>query len=470
MTQQIRVAVNDLPGPDGLPLLGNAFGLRADRLHLILEAWNVEYGPLFVVRVGSRRMVVTSDPALQSEMLRARPETYRRVRSIEAILLDLDIEGVFSAEGDAWRPQRKLAMEALAPKNLRTFYPALLDVMARLSARWKRAAQAQRELDLLDEFRRVTVDVTTRLVFGHDVNTLGSDHKDPLSLLLEPLFPAVNRRLSAPFPYWRWVRLPRDRALDATMAKLFVWVQERVHNARALLDEHPERVDHPTNFLEAMLVARDESGVGFSDAVITGNALTMLVAGEDTTANTMAWAVHHLCDEPRVQDELRREARAVFTGSAPLDLEAAGTLLYAGAVAHETMRLRPVAPLLFLEPTRDVMLGELSLPQGTTVILLTRPPAVSASVLDAERFVPERWLQATPAAQRFDTSLAIPFGSGPRICPGRSLALLEMRLVLATLYDQFDIERSIAAEAVGECFAFSMTPTQLPARVRLRAS
>lgn len=460
--------ITELPGPRGVPLVGNALELRPDRLHLVLEAWCRAHGPVFRVRAGTRRMVVVADAKLQGEVLRARPDTYRRVRTIETLLTELGIEGVFSAEGAAWKPQRKLAMEALAPKNLRTFYPSLVQVADRLRTRWTAAARSGRTLDLLDEFRRVTVDVTTRLVFGHDLNTLGSEQKDPLSLLLEPLFPALNRRLSALVPYWRFVRLPADRALDSTMQRLFVWVQARVQQARDALTAHPERTEHPTNFLEAMLVAKDDRGVGFSDTVITGNALTMLVAGEDTTANTLAWAVHHLSDDPRVQDELRHEAASLFVDGAPPDLEAAGALLYAGAVAQETMRLRPVAPLLFLEPTRDVVLGELDLPQGTTVILLTRAPAVRDDVMDADRFVPERWLQATPAARRFDTALAIPFGSGPRICPGRSLALLEMRVVLATLYQHFDIERAVPRDAVREHFAFSMTPTQLPARVRLR--
>lgn len=466
-----QTALSQLPGPRGLPLLGNALDLKAERLHLVLEAWDRQHGPMFVVRAGLRRMLVVSDAKLQGELLRARPELYRRVSTIETALDEMGVTGVFSAEGSAWKPQRRLAMEALAPKNLRTFYPALVEITERLHTRWERAARERRQLDLLDEFRRVTLDVTTRLVFGHDLDSLGSEHKDPVSLLIEPLFPGLNRRLAAVVPYWRWIRLPRDRRFDASTQKLLSWLRDRLQQARADLQTHPERAEHPVNFLEAMIVAKDENGAPFSEAVIVGNALTMLVAGEDTTANTLAWAVHHLCDQPDARAELRREADAVFEGrhGAPRDLDQANALTYAGAVAQETMRLRPVAPLLFLEPLRDVVLEGVAIPRGTTIVLLTRPPAVAADVPEANRFLPERWLAKTPADQREGTARAIPFGSGPRICPGRSLALLEMRVVLASLYRNFDIERTVTASRIGERFAFSMSPTLLPARVRLRS-
>lgn len=462
-------ALHELPSPRGWPLLGNALELAPERLHLVLEAWQRELGPRFVVRAGPRRMLVVTDTKLHGEMLRSRPHLYRRVSTIANALDALGITGVFSAEGSAWKPQRRLAMEALAPKNLRTFYPTLLEILGRQRARWQRAADEGRVLDLLDEFRRVTVDVTTRLVFGHDLDTLGSADKDPVSILIEPLLPGLNRRLAAFIPYWRWIRLPRDRHFEESTQQLREWLGERLARARRDLAAYPERRVHPQNFLEAMLVATDEHGAPFSEPVIIGNALTMLVAGEDTTANTLAWAVHHLCDLPEVRATLREEADAHFgEGDGPSDLEATNALTYAGAITQETMRLRPVAPLLFLEPTRDVVLDDIAVPRGTTIILLTRPPAVSTDVADATRFWPERWLPSTRGEQRFDTSRAIPFGSGPRICPGRSLALLEMRLVLANVARHFELERVTAAGAVGERFAFSMTPTELAVRVRRR--
>jgi cytochrome P450 len=125
-----------------------------------------------------------------------------------------------------------------------------------------------------------------------------------------------------------------------------------------------------------------------------------------------------------------------------------------------------VAPILALATTEETTVGDVRVPKGVDVSLLLRPPAIArAHFDDPERFDPARWLGPTegrahvPAASR-------PFGGGPRICPGRSLALLEMRVALATLLGSFDLERVGPAGAVREKFSFVMQPEGL--RVRLR--
>jgi cytochrome P450 len=224
-----------------------------------------------------------------------------------------------------------------------------------------------------------------------------------------------------------------------------------------------------------MLLARDPDGQPFSDAVIFGNAMTMLLAGEDTTAYTLAWAVHHLCDAPEAVAGLRREAAALLAGqSVSPDIEGANRLAYAGAVANEAMRLRPVAPLLFLEANHDVVIGDLAAPAGTWIAILTRLPAVDdRHFAEPARFLPERWLEAR-AGERppraHEPSAHMPFGSGPRICPGRTLALLEMKMVLSMLYSEFDVERVGATEAVKEVFAFTMPPADLRVKLRRRGT
>src|SRR6185503_11346551 len=114
-------------------------------------------------------------------------------------------------------------------------------------------------------------------------------------------------------------------------------------------------------------------------------------------------------------------------------------LEYLDAVANETMRLRPVAPFLGLEAVEDLVLGDLAIPKGTWLDLLTRLPAIDPkNFADPEAFRPERWLDDRAPDAAHVASASIPFGSGPRICPGRTLALSEMRVVLATLVRNFD--------------------------------
>jgi cytochrome P450/nitrite reductase/ring-hydroxylating ferredoxin subunit len=464
-------SLRDLPGPRGIPLLGNALQIEPKRLHLQLEEWAAQYGTPYYLRLGPRSMMVIADPALAEPILRARPDTYRRVSLLEKVFAEMSLAGVFSAEGDEWRAQRRLAMEALSQRHLRGFYPMLHTVATRLVRRWEKAADAGTVLDLAEELKRFTVDVTTQLVFGHDLDTLGKDEgdEDAIQRHLEVFFPAFQQRLNAVVPYWRWFRLPVDYRIDRAIAAIRAWIGKRVAVARERLAADPARAEAPTNFLEAMLVAHDAEGRPFTDNVVYGNALTMLLAGEDTTAYTLAWAVHHLCDDERATGLLRAEAATVLGELAvPRDLEQAGLLPYATAVANESMRLRPVAPTHFYEPLRDVVVGDVAVPKGSSIVVLTRPPVLEAGRFeDPKAFVPERWIPGMRLGVH-DAAAHIPFGSGPRICPGRSLAILEMRVVLTSLYRSFDVERVGKTSDVKEVTAFTMMPVGLRVRLRRR--
>ncbi len=466
-TSAPRQTLRDLTGPRRLPIVGNLHQIRIDRLHLVLEQWARKYGPLYTYRMGPNRVVAVADPALSEQVLRARPETFRGgVPTIEPVFAEMGVSGVFSAEGPWWRPQRRLAMEALSHKHLRGFYPTLRTVMDRLLGRWQRQAEAGATLDFAEECKRFTVDVTTALVLGYDINTIGQGD-DVIQRQLEQIFPAFNRRLFALLPTWRWIRRPADRALDRALGQLHQWLGGLLAEARARMAVDPGRAERPANFLESMLAAHDAEGRPFADRVILGNAITMLVAGEDTTAYTLAWAVHQLADAPAAVARLRAEAEGVLGAEpVPPDLDAVNRLAYAGAVANETMRLRPVAPLLLFEANRDAVIGDLAIPRGTWVALLTRPPVLeSRHFVDPTAFQPDRWLADASGERAHEPAAHIPFGSGPRICPGRTLALVEMKALLATLYRNFEVERLGPAEGVAEQWAFAMMPAGL--RVRL---
>ena len=465
--KQAHRRFQDLPGPRKLPLIGSSHLIKLDRMHLQFEAWGREFGTPYSLAIGPRKMIVFADVADMMPVLRDRPEAFTRGSNLAPVFKELGVAGVFSAEGAAWRSQRRLSMEALSHRHLRGFYPTLAAVAERLRNRWRRAAERSDVLDVAEELKRFTVDVTTQLVFGYDLDTLGKDD-DVIQRKLGLLFPAFNRRLFAMLPWWRVFRLPADRAVDRAVAELHVWLNGLVTETRARLAADPARAEKPRNFLEAMLTAHDENGKPFDDETIFGNAMTMLLAGEDTTAYTLAWCVHHLLEAPQETAALADELHRIL-GDVPVppDIETANRLAFAGGVANEAMRLRPVAPLFFLEATADTVVGDVEIPAGMVLVLMIRAPAVSAVHFDApDEFRPARWLDERPSPGPHDPSAHQPFGSGPRICPGRSLALLEMKIVLATIYQSFDVERVGAASDVREGLAFTMSPVGL--RVKLR--
>jgi len=461
-----------LPGPRGWPLFGNAFEIDLPRVHHQLEDWARQYGPLYRVRIMGNQVLVISDAELAETVLRARPKLFRRTGPLERVFAEMGTAGVFSAEGAAWRAQRRLAMQALSNRHLRTFFPTLRRVVDRLRKRWAGAAAAGSTQDIDGDLMRFTVDVTTSLVFSTDLNTLDGDDDDVLQRHLSHVFPAFARRLLGAIPYWRFIRLPSDRVLDRALAEVRKVQQRLVTETRERLTARGSDDVEPRDFVEAMLLARDDEGKPFSDDVVYGNMMTMLLAGEDTTAHTLAWVVHHLCERPDVVARMRAEVDAALGQElTPPDFESAQTFPYLDAVASETMRLRPVAPFLGLEANEDVVIGDVLVPKGSWVDTLTRLPALAAHhFAEPEAFRPERWLDERPPSEAHVSAASMPFGSGPRICPGRSLALMEMRIVLATLVRNFDVERVGDADGVREHFAFTMSPRGLRVRLRDRAA
>ena len=456
--------LRELPGPKGLPLLGNLHQLDLKQLHRVLEKWADEFGTPYAFKLGQRPIVVVTEPEAIQTVLRNRPKLYRRLGTIEPVFEEMGISGVFSAEGEAWKRQRRLTAHALDASHLREFFPTLIKVTERLKNRWHNAARQQVPVDVQQDFMRYTVDVTTNLAFGYDMNTLEKDG-DVIQEHLERILPMINTRINAAFPFWRVLKLPADRALDKSLAAIRETISGFVTRGRARLAANPELADHPVNLLDAMLAARDEGDAAFTDEEIYGNVLTMLLAGEDTTANTMAWMMHFMTEHPQAQARMQTEAVEVAGESGMLSQpQDAERLKYIEAVAHEAMRLKPVAPIIFLETIEDVQIAGVALPKQTAVFLLTLHPGLQeANFGGAEQFRPERWLEAAaqPSGCPHNARAFVPFGAGPRFCPGRQLAMVEIKTVMAMLCASFEVAKPKPTQAVREVFSFTMMPQNL---------
>ena len=147
--------LSDLPGPKGLPFLGNALQLRPRKVHADIEALVQQYGTLFRLSVGRQRTLVVADAALINGVLRDRPDGFRRPDVTAQVSDELGGErGVFLAEGTAWRNQRKMVMQAFAPHAIKAYFPLLARVGGRLQERWVRAAQEGRPIALNADLKR----------------------------------------------------------------------------------------------------------------------------------------------------------------------------------------------------------------------------------------------------------------------------------------------------------------------------
>ncbi len=455
----------DLPSPRALPVLGNALQLDPARLHLVLEEWSRQLGETYTFGLGPKRIFVSANPEHLQTALRERPERYRRFTPIENIIDEMGFNGVFSIEGEAWRPQRRLVMQALASTNFRGFFPIMQAITERLRQRWQRAADAGRTVQMTDDLVRYTVDITTALSFGEDPNTI-DDPGDVIQEHLARIFPMINTRINAPFPLWRYFKLPKDRRFDESLAAVARHIDGLIERGRKRMHDQPP--ESPRNLLEAMLKAAAEPGSGITDQVIAANVITLLLAGEDTTAHTLAWSMLFLCDDAALQKRLQASAaQALGPGLVCPAFESLKGLDLFEATAHEATRLKPIIPIIFLETLADVVLGDVAIPAGTPLFFLLRPAMLDERHFGRPaEFLPERWSAGHDAVQPHDTRAYAQFGAGPRVCPGRHLAGVELRLVLSMLARNFSVEHAGDPASIREVMAFTMMPSAMPVRLK----
>jgi cytochrome P450 len=457
--------IADLPAPRGLPLLGNAHQLRPSTIHLAMEQWSHRHGPMFRARIGAREVVVLADSEAITAVLRDRPDGFRRPAITAEVSEELGGDvGVFLAEGDAWRQQRRMVMHAFSPAAIKAYFERLAQVAARLDRRW--TAAAGREIDLSGDLKRYAVDVIAGLAFGADVNTIETGD-DAIQSHVQTVLTGVARRGLMPVPYWRWFRLPADRRLERSVRAVREATERFIVDARAALAADPTLREQPANLLQAMLAAADQPGSGLDDNAVAGNVSTMLLAGEDTTSSALAWLVWLLWQNPNALQRAQQEVLRHAPDPSALTPEQVGALDYLDACAQEAMRLKPPAPFLPLQALRDTTVMDVRLPKDTLLWCVMRHDSIDSGVFpDPQRFDPERWLPGGNAARQ----ASLPFGAGPRMCPGRYLSMMEMKVAMATLLARFDIVdvRARDRAAPEEVMGFVMAPSPMSMRLRVR--
>lgn len=136
-TTSTKRHLEDLPAPSALPWLGNLHQIDRKQLHVKLEHWAETLGPTYTFKFGPKRILVTSEVEIAISALKDRPGRFRRLSTIEPVARELGVNGLFSVEGGAWRPQRDLVARALAPQQLESFFPTLQRITDRLRRRWQ---------------------------------------------------------------------------------------------------------------------------------------------------------------------------------------------------------------------------------------------------------------------------------------------------------------------------------------------
>ena len=465
-TFKTLTTITDLPSPKGHPVFGHIKEFKANNKHQVLEQWAKECGDIYKIRLVNKSFIVSTDPKLNKTILDRRPQTFRRFHKINEIMEEMGIMGVFNAEGETWKRHRKPISEALNMKKIHGFFPVLLNKTQNLIEKWITYSEEQTVVNVQKELMNYTIDITTALAFGYDLDTI-NNKEDELQTNLEHIFPMINERITAPIPLWRLYKQKKDKQLDKALLNIESIINEVIKSTKRKLKQEPSLKENPSNFLEALIVEQDNNGK-FSDEDIYSNVFSIMLAGEDTTSNSIAWALYFLAQYPEYVDKIREEAINTFDGGLfPKDSKMLNKLKFTHAVIQESLRLKPVTPNLYLQANETIIIENLEILKGTTVMLQNKVAQTKGKYFtNPDVFSPNRWLASEcPFNHNHSPDIMRTFGAGPRFCPGKNLAIYEMLISLSSICCHFNLKLAAKPQDVKEHFAFTMYPKHLPIKL-----
>lgn len=403
----MRVA--ELPG---LPVIGNLFDFRRDRLALQLEA--ARLGEIVRVPILHRRIWVVSSAELAAEVLVAQEDAFVKAPALAVYGKELLGNGLLTAEKEAHRRQRKLLAPAFAARRIAGYGATMAAFTERAAARWRPGSL----LDIADEMMRLTLAIVGKTLFDADIEGDAAAVGEALTDAMEFMIGNLTLPLPMGLP------LPRNRRMRAAVTRLDEIVYRIIAERRATPGDRGD-------VLSMLLEARDDDGSGLTDRDVRDEIMTLMLAGHETTANALAWTWYLLGQHPEALARLHAEVDAVVGARLPT-VEDLPRLPWTVQVIEEAMRLYPPAHAVGRQATREVRIGPATVAPGEIVLIsirgIHRRPGVWP---DPEAFRPERMTEAAKKAR--PRHAYMPFGAGPRICIGNHFALMEAHLIVATI-------------------------------------
>jgi cytochrome P450 len=405
------------PGPEQGFFDGLRSPLRSDPLGFMTRVAR-EYGDIVCLRFFHLRTYLLFHPDQIEDVIvnSARKFIKGRILRVNRHLFG---NGLLTSEGDFWLRQRRMMQPAFHRNRIANYASTMTDSATRLIVNWKDGQQ----LNLHDAMMHLTLQVVGKTLFHSDVERDTPRVGENLQTLLEYTMD-FRRLLITP----RW--LPTRRNLDAKRA-----VRELTRIIDRIIQQRRDSNEDAGDLLSLLIQAQDEDGSRMTTQQLRDEALTLFLAGHETTASALSWTWMLLAQHPRVEKKLHTELDSALGGRVPT-LEDISRLPYTGHVLSESMRLYPPAWAMARLAIEGHELGGYPIPKGTGVAAVTyivhRDPRWYEN---PEEFCPERWegdlLKKIPRFAYF------PFGFGPRQCIGNAFALMEATLVLATIAQRF---------------------------------
>jgi cytochrome P450/NADPH-cytochrome P450 reductase len=430
------IGLNALPGPRGLPLIGNVRDLDTDNPIESLMTLAREYGPIFRLSVPGGDRVIVSGPDLVAEICDDARFDKKVGGGLASLRKGSAGSGLFTAETDdpLWHRAHNILLTPFSLQAMRDYMPMMLDIADQLMDKWDRL-NPDEDIDVPADMTRLTLDTIALCGFGYRFNSFYRDTPHPfVEAMIRMLDESQARLRQLPIQTRLKVRAQRqveeDQAFTEGLVDKLI-AERRAEGASA----------NNTDLLGRMLTGVDRhSGEGLPDENIRAQCITFLIAGHETTSGLLSFAIYYLLNNPDVLDQARDEVDRVFGGSAQPSYEQVHQAPYVRAILDETLRLWPTAPAFTRQPREDTVIGgRFEIPAGTPLTVLTpmlhRDQGIWGA--DAETFNPDH--TAADRLKALPPHAYKPFGTGQRACIGRQFAIQEAILVLGMLLQRLDL-------------------------------
>jgi cytochrome P450 len=399
------------PLPDDSTQTGNIQRTR-DPFRYLMQLTR-KYGDVAPYRAGRERAFLVTEADLIKHVLVDNAANYSKATYVNSVFKNDIAAGLLVSEGSYWRRQRRLMTPAFHTQRLARLGGEITDATVSMLDRWSRIADVGTPIDLTEEMGALTMTVTGRMLFGSDLEGMAMEAGRVIAGGLTVL--------SAP-------ERPEFKAAVRQIEEITEW----------MIAERRRRPSHSADLMTMLMEARDaDTGEAMTDRELRDELITLILAGYETTANSLSWTCYLLARNHEALDQVRRELRTTCQDRIPMvsDLPA---LPYTRMVIEESLRLYPPAWIMGRRALGRDRLGEVEIEEGSVV-------AVSPYIThrredyfpDPERFDPERFTWERCEIRK--PFAYIPFGGGRRLCIGHNMAMLEAQLVVATIAPRFDI-------------------------------
>lgn len=380
-----------------------------------------KYGDIYTFQAGEVYNYIISEPDAMYEVLVAQAKSFHKdpdMKNAKAGLARFLGNGLLTSDGEFWKRQRKLAAPALHAKRIEAYADAMVDYTLKMLENWNDRAR----LDISHEMSGLTMRIVAKTLFDADVS--GEVERVGRAMV------AVQSIAGPPSMVPTWVPTPHELKQRQAARDL----DEIVYG---FINRWHETSEDKGDLLSMFLLAEDEDGKHMTDKQARDEAITLFLAGHETTANTLNWTFTMLAQHPEIEAKLHAELDAVLAGRTPTLADLAH-LPYTEMVIKESMRLYPPAWIIGRQAIEDVQIGEYFVPKGSVVNLVIYLAHHDPRWWpDAEAFMPERFSPENEAS--INKRAYIPFSSGPRVCIGNSFAMMEARLLLATIAQRYQL-------------------------------